>query len=132
MSRRRGLTSISLAQVMAFIGLILAGYFIVGFARVAVMAHQLKNEKAQLQAEVAAIDRDIAELEAKKEYVQSDEYVERAAREELKMSREGDQVFAPVFETSENKSDLSQAELREPAAPVSKEPWQAWFELLFD
>lgn len=128
MARKRGFSSISLAQVMAFIGLILAGYFLVGFGKVALVGHQLRSSKAALQAEVAALEKDVADLEAKKAFVGTDEYIEQAAREEYKMSRPGDQVVVPVFEDEEVSSSQ---QTRQPAPPTPTEPWRGWWALFF-
>jgi len=128
MARKRGFSSISLAQVMAFIGLILAGYFLVGFGKVALVGHQLRNSKAALQAEVAALEQDVADLEAEKAFVQTDEYIEQAAREEFKMSRPGDQVVVPLFEDDEV---ISSQQAPQSAPPALTEPWRAWWALFF-
>ncbi|MFQ5342730.1 MAG: septum formation initiator family protein [Anaerolineae bacterium] len=129
MARKRGFSSISLAQVMAFIGLILAGYFLVGFGKVALVGHQLRSSKAELQAEVAALEKDVADLEAEKAFVQTDEYIEQAAREEYKMSRPGDQVVVPLFEDDEV---VSSQKAPQSAPPTPGEPWRAWWALFFD
>lgn len=131
MAHRKGLTSISLAQVMAFIGVILAGYFVVGFGKVALIGHQLRNTKAELQAEVAALEAEVADLEAQKEYVQSDAYIEESARNEFKMSRPGDQVIAPMYEQPRESNPPEESEPQEPATSEPVEPWRAWGRLFF-
>ncbi|MFQ5594167.1 MAG: septum formation initiator family protein [Anaerolineae bacterium] len=128
MARRRGISSVSLAQVMAFIGLILAGYFLVGFGKVALVGHQLRNTKAELQAEVTALEEEVADLEAEKSFVQTDEYIEQAAREEYKMSRPGDQVVVPLFQDEGTAASQSPP----PARSMPSEPWRAWWRLFFD
>jgi cell division protein FtsB len=131
MARKKGLSSLSLARVLAFIGLILAGYFIVGFGKVALVGFQLRNTKAGLQAEVISLEEQVADLEAQKAFVQTDAYVEQAAREEYKMSRPGDQVVVPMF-PDEGATAAQETRLREqPASPMPTEPWRAWWELFF-
>ncbi|MFQ5856817.1 MAG: septum formation initiator family protein [Anaerolineae bacterium] len=131
MARKKGLSSISLAQVMAFIGLILAGYFIVGFGKVALVGHQLRNTKAALQAEVAGLEEEVADLEVQKAFVQTDAYVEQAAREEYKMSRPGDKVIVPMFHEEDETRAQEAPQPREPTSPTPSEPWRAWWELFF-
>lgn len=133
MTRRKGLSSISLAQVMVFISLVLAGYFIISFGKVALVSHQLRNTKAALQAEVAALEEEVAALEAQKEFVQTDRYIEQAAREEYKMSRPDDQVIVPIFPEESEVNAREESASREPVAPTAeeKEPWRAWWDLFF-
>jgi cell division protein FtsB len=134
MARRKGLSSLSLAQVFAFIGVILAGYFVVGFGRVALVGHEVRSTKADLQAEVDKLAGEVAALEDRKAYVQTDEYIEKAAREEYKLSRPGDQVIVPMYEA--DNADNADG-LVPPAEPTqlqmqeSVEPWQAWWDLFF-
>lgn len=133
MIRRRSFSSVSVAQIMAFIGLILVGYFVIGFTRVALISHQLRNTKAELEAEVAALQEEVATLEAQKAFVQTDEYIEQAAREEFKLSRPGDQVVVPIFPEEERVApqETAQPQVPQPATPTPQEPWQAWWELFF-
>lgn len=119
---------------MGFIGLILAGYFVVGFSRVALLGHELRQTRADLQAEVDDLADDVVALENRKAYVQTDEYIEKAAREEYKLSRPGDQVIVPMYETdaAESVEDTAQAsEAAQPQVQKSVEPWQAWWDLFF-
>lgn len=118
----------------AFIGLILAGYFMVGFTKVALVGHELRQTKAQLQAEVAELEDSVATLEAQKQYVQSDAYVEEEARKGLKMSQPGDEVIVPLFK---EEGTPSQASAPPPPSQSSstpdptEAPWQAWWNLFF-
>lgn len=134
MARRKGLSSLSLAQVIAFIGVILAGYFVVGFGRVALVGHELRSTKADLQSEVDELAGDVTALEDRKAYVQTDEYIEKAAREEYKLSRPGDQVIVPMYEAENADNADGTAQPAERAKPQTREPvepWQAWWDLFF-
>lgn len=128
---RKTLSSISLAQIVGLVGLILAGYFLIGFGEVALVSHQLRNTKATLQAEVTALEEEVAHLEARKQYVQTDAYVEKAAREEYKMSRPGDQVVVPMYREGNGTDTQRKPATNKPAAPTPREPWRAWWELFF-
>lgn len=129
MAHKKGLTSISLTQVVAFVGLILASYFVVGFGKVALIGHQLRDTKAQLQSGVEALSADVSDLEVQRDYVESEAYVERAAREEFKMSQPGDQVVVPLYEAGKEQATrpTSAAAVQSPPAP-----WQEWWALFFD
>jgi cell division protein FtsL len=119
-------------QIAAFFGLVLAGYIIFSFGKVAIVSYQLRVTEAELQVEVNALSEEVARLEAQKEYVQTDDYVERAAREEFKMSRTGDRVIVPMIESGESSTPDESGVLKKPAAPSSLAPWQAWWALFFD
>lgn len=132
MAHKQSFSSTPLIQIMAFIGLIVAGYFIFAFGRVALVGYQLRNTKATLQAEVSALEAKVAELESRKTFIQTDEYIEQAAREEYKMSRPGDQVIVPIFreedDTGGAKEESAPEEL---SVPQPQEPWEAWRDLFF-
>jgi len=132
MARKKGLSSISLAQIVAFVGIILAGYFIIGFAKVALSGYQLRETKAELQQEVTGLAQEVSGLEKQIDYVQTDDYVEEAARQEFKMSKAGDKVVAPIYEDEAAPAVQAEPQPQEPATSTPTEPWQAWWELFFD
>ena len=138
MVRNKSLSTLSLVQVLAFVGLLLAIYFTYSFAKVALVGYQLRQTKEKLREEVAALQAEVAELEATKTYVQTDEYIEQAAREEFKMSRPGDQVVVPLFPSGGNSTtggsstaQSSAGEITQPAPVRVDSPWQAWWALFF-
>lgn len=132
MARKKGFSPISLTQVMTFVGLILAGYFIFSFAKVALVGYQLRNIKADLQDGVATLEEEVAGLEAKAAYVESDAYIEEYAREDLGMSRPGDHVIVPEYQPDGETQIQQPTEPVEPAELEPKQPWQAWWELFFE
>ena len=54
---------------------------------------QQKAKQKELLAEKAAIEQQIQDLEDEKEYVGSDEYIERVAREKLGWAKDNEIVF---------------------------------------
>jgi cell division protein FtsB len=118
------------AQVVAFVGLILAAYFIVGFARVTLAGYRMRALKAELETQVAELQDDIAALQEQLEYVQTDEYVEQAAREELKLTRPGDHVVVPLFRGEIVSPEVDRTSFTEPDR--TQPPWRAWWALFFD
>jgi cell division protein FtsB len=65
-------------------------YFVVGGAFNAVRSHQLRQQEAQIQAEVRGLQSRYQELSALRDYLDSDEYVEAVAREQLGLVRRGE------------------------------------------
>jgi len=118
------------AQVVAFVGLILAAYFIVGFARVTLASYRARALKAKLEAEVAELEAQITELREKLEYVQTDEYVEEAARTELRMARPGDRPVVPLFRGEAVGPAVTGVPTAKPEPRIP--PWRAWWLVFFD
>ncbi len=123
-------SSAIVAQVVAFIGLILAAYFLVGFARVTLASYRARALKAKLEAEVTALEGDITKLQKKLEYVQTDEYVEEAARTEFRMVRPGDRPVVPLFRGKAVGPAITGVPAAQPAPKIP--PWRAWWLVFFD
>ncbi|MEZ4710780.1 MAG: septum formation initiator family protein [Caldilineaceae bacterium] len=94
------------------------------------------NEYARVQHELALgtqrIDdaqRHQAELLAYRDYVQSDAYVARVAREELNMVQPGDTVVVVVTADGQEKIAPSADENALPSSVVQTPIWRQWFNL---
>jgi cell division protein FtsB len=90
-SQRRGL-----ARIGAVVVLTLATVYVFQLAGLAWATRQARRSEAQLRAEVAQEATQIAALEAAARDAGSEAFVERYARDTLKMARPGDQVLVPV------------------------------------
>ena len=64
-------------------------------------------------------------LEKQREYVQSEFYLEKVARDELHLSREGETVVV-VPEIPQSNGDA----LEKPEEKVEKDNWQKWWDVL--
>jgi Septum formation initiator len=69
---------------------VVAVYFIVGFYGKSLDSYRIGQRAAEVHQEIAQLEARIRELQAEVAYVQSDDYVERAAREKLNLARSGD------------------------------------------
>jgi len=91
---------------------------------------QLYGSKAEadgLKEEIAALEQENKHLLKNKELVTSDAYIEKMAREELGMSRPGEQ---PVIILS----DADKSSEAENAATTAKDPrpyWRQWWDMFF-
>jgi cell division protein FtsB len=90
-ARRRNWTRIA-AVVVVTLGVV----YVVRFAGQALDTRRAETAERQLATEVAEMEQEVIELETAAARANSDEAVERWAREEGKMARDGDTVVVPV------------------------------------
>ncbi len=122
---------ISITQFVAIIVVIVALSLIIDFGRKAAINYRIQREVKRLEQEIAAAQQEQQRLLALKAYVQTDEYVEKAAREELRWSRPGETAIIV-------KPIVRQAASPAQAVGPSKEPgeakscWREWWAIFFD
>ena len=75
---------------------LIAVYFVVSGALNAVRSHQLSQEETRLQADIDDLNARYARLQALKDYLNSDEYIESVARRELGLVRPGETGFVAI------------------------------------
>lgn len=97
-----------------------------GFGQQLSLGHQMRLEEQQLEYIVATEQARHEELVAELEYVRSDEYVERWAREEARMVRPGEVPVVVVPEPSAEPSSDAQPTPtpQPPARPFWVELWE--------
>lgn len=78
--------------ILAVTALVVA-YFLVGGAFNAIRSHQLREQESQLRSEIRGLQDRYRELTALREYLDSDEYIEAVAREQLGLVRRGETGF---------------------------------------
>jgi cell division protein FtsL len=69
---------------------VVAVYFIVGFYGQSLDSYRLGQRAAEVRQEIAKLEARNRELQSDVAYLQSDDYVERAAREKLNLAHPGD------------------------------------------
>lgn len=79
-----------LSAVVLGVTALIVAYFVVGGAFNAVRSHQLRQQEAQVRSEIQSLQDRYQELSALREYLDSDEYVEAVAREQLGLVRRGE------------------------------------------
>ena len=129
-ARKKRVPVISLTQFVAIVTVTLALTMLLGFAYKMNSYARIRLEADRLQARFERVYAEHEALKARKLYVQSDEYVEKVAREEFKWSRYGDRLVsvktlpAPTpFPTSLLQSVPSS----EPTVPQ----WESWWKVFF-
>ncbi len=118
------------AAILA-IGLLLA----INFSSRITAGQPLQEAYQRVQVEIEALKREQADLITRRDFVQSDAYVEQWARSEGAMIRSGEVLVYPVpaagAETTPTPVPLG------PSVPVQTTPpqpevWQVWWALFFD
>jgi cell division protein DivIC len=86
----KGFPHLSSAKIIFGITALIVVYFLVTFAGSYVRAQQADNQVAQLQTQIDSMSSQYDRLRALKQYLQSDDYVEKAAREQLGLVKPGE------------------------------------------
>jgi cell division protein FtsB len=82
----------SAVQVVLVLAIIAVGYFAFSAVGGTLLSQRVNDDEQQLRREVAALQEDRAQLEAIREYLWTDEYVEGVARRLLGLVREGESL----------------------------------------
>lgn len=69
---------------------LIVGYFLVTGGTTALRASRLSDREDRLEAELAGLQERYQRLEALRQYLGSDEYIEAVAREQLGLVKEGE------------------------------------------
>jgi cell division protein FtsB len=75
---------------------LVAVYFLVTAALTAIRSHQLGEQEAQLRAEIEVLQSRYERLQALRQYLDSDEYIEAVAREQLGLVRPDETAFVVI------------------------------------
>jgi cell division protein FtsB len=106
----------SRSRLLFVVCLVVAGYFVYSAAIGAVHTHQLSQEEGDAGRQVQLLKEKKAYLEAVKNYVASDAYVEQQARRQLGYIRDREVPFVVVSPP-----------LKEDSRPSSGDWWQRLF-----
>lgn len=94
------------SSLFLFSAIIVATLVIFSFCRTYYQEYQTKQEMARLQEDIDGLKVKKLELLEKLKYVQSQAFIERAARSELNMSKAGEKVL--VFASSNTADNIGQ------------------------
>ena len=131
MSKAKRHRTVPLTQIVTIVVATMAISMIVDFGRKATANYRIRNEEFRLEQEIAAERAKHEALLARREFVQTDEFVERVAREELKWVRPGEIVVVPI--PLSRKSLPTPGTSPAPVKPLQVEShWQEWWALFFD
>jgi cell division protein FtsB len=112
----RPLAGLSARRILIIAALFIIAYFGVSIAGNAITRYELAREQQRLRREIAALEDQQRRLEALRAYMETDEFIERAAREEG-LVRPGD-------------TSVVVASAPQPSAPEPP-PGRPWWERYF-
>jgi cell division protein DivIC len=87
---------ITTVRVILAVTAVMALYFVVGGTVNAIRSQHLRQEQARIKADMDDLEDRYQRLAALKEYLNSDEYIEAIAREELGLVRKGETGFIAI------------------------------------
>lgn len=99
-------------------------YFLFSGALQAVRSHQLGQEGGRLETELHRLQERYRRLEALRDYLNSDEYIERVAREQLGLVRPGEAAIVVIAPAPTPTPQPGSSETKSP----TQELW--WEELI--
>jgi len=77
--------------------LVMGAFFLYSFVNQVIRQAQLEQFREEVRADVARLSSENASLQQSVEYVESNDYAEQIAREQLGYARAGDTVLMPTF-----------------------------------
>jgi cell division protein FtsL len=86
----KGFAHLTSAKIIFGVTALIVVYFLVIFAGSRFRAEQADNQRSQLQHDIADMKARYERLQSLEQYLQSDEYVEKAAREQLGLVMPGE------------------------------------------
>lgn len=84
------LPRLTISRLILAVTALMVVYFLVAGGLNAVRSYHLRQEESRLRSEIQDLQRRYQRLEALRDYLNSDEYIEAVAREELGLVREGE------------------------------------------
>ena len=92
--------NLSATRLVLLLAAVAVVYFLVTGAMQAVQSYQLGQEAEQLEEELRQVEERYRRLEALRNYLNSDEYIEAVAREQLGLVRPGEMSIVVISTSS--------------------------------
>ena len=86
----------SAGRIILVVTALVVTYFLVTAVLGSVRSYQLHQREERLRTEITELQGRYTRLEALRDYLNSDEYIEAAAREQLGLVREGETGFIAI------------------------------------
>jgi cell division protein FtsB len=130
MSQPKNPPLISGTQFVAIVALTVAIILIIDFGRRATAGYYVTQAEKRLEAEIAALEKEQEELKARLEEIETDEFVEKWAREEALLAHPGDQPLILVVDAAVRAPTET---VRGSSAAATQDPnWHEWWNLFFE
>lgn len=132
-TEKRPSGTISSTQVMFAMILGLGLLLAINFSSRITESQPLLDTHQRILNEIAALEAEQAALIAQRDYVRSDLYVERWARDSGKMVQAGEVLMVPVPSGINSEATPVVPNVDDiQTAPPTPEPWELWWALFFD
>jgi cell division protein DivIC len=115
------LPKLSRTRIVLGVTAVIVGYFLVAGATTALHSRSLNERENHLRAEIQEIEQRYQRLGALQEYLDSQEYIEAVAREQLGLVREGESSIVVI---------PSEREEGPPAGEPDEDAGHLWWETL--
>lgn len=129
-TKKRKQIDLPIAQFIAIIVLSISIFLIIDFGRRAATGYRVRREEEKLYAQLEAAQQTQQDLLAKRDYVETDIYIEEVARNELKWSRVGETIVVIMATPQAPTSSPTPIKTTLPNQPAET-PLQAWLALFF-
>jgi len=126
LSRKGAFIDSSAARVALLLALPFVIYFLFAVGGKALKSYQLQEDESALRAEIARLTARNAELQAQREYFQTDAYIEQIAREQLGMVKKSETSYVILAP----EAPATQAQQQTRPADTRTRP-QRWWDLFF-
>lgn len=129
-TRKRKTIEFPVTRFVAIIALGMALFLIIDFGQRVASGYQVAREEEKLEAQLRMLSETNAALLARRDYVNTDAYVEEIARKELKWSKPGETVVV-ILATPQAPSPVLPAGTGPAQAHAPESPLDAWTRLFF-
>ena len=126
---------ISATQFAAIVVLTIVLFLVIDFGRRTTAGYYVSQTEKRLEAEIEALLDEQERLKERRDYVQTDAYVEKWAREQAHMVRPGDHRLIVLTPSASAGSRPLQPAALSPDALAAPQPvpnWHHWWRLFWD
>lgn len=129
-TKKRKQIDLPIAQFIAIVVLSISIFLIIDFGRRAATGYRVRREEEKLYAQLEAARQTQQDLLAKRDYVETDIYIEEVTRNELKWSRADETIVVIMATPQAPNSSPTPIKTTLPNQPAET-PLQAWLALFF-
>jgi cell division protein FtsB len=118
-------------HIAIIIMLLLMLSLVINFVNQVLQSAHLEARRTEMATEVAQLEAQNQQLLGAVEYAESEQHVERVAREELGYAREGETVVVPLFTEPTPTPPLPTPVVEVRPTPTIQPNWQRWWGAVF-
>lgn len=122
------------SKLVAFFLLVFLSFILVSLGKAVYRKYQINQEIEKIKTDIARLEGENEKLLDMVEYLKTNEFLEKEAREKLNMSKDGEKIIAiPFFEEKkkepEKLKNISQEKTTEPKKNMAN--YQLWWNYFF-